>query len=99
MGEEWLPERLIDTHLDSEFLFLSFDNAPEDVQGEEEGRGFVEHEIELIRQQIESLLAEEDKGMKTKAEMLVTLLVMAHERTSSEFIEIIEPFATDEFND
>lgn len=96
MGEEWLPERLINTHVDNEFIFLEFDNAPEEGQGEEEGRGFVEHEIELIRQQIEILLREEDKGIKTKAEVLLTLLVMAHERTSSEFIEMIEPFSTDE---
>ena len=26
-------------------LFLHFDNAPEDGQGDEEGRGFVEHEL------------------------------------------------------
>jgi len=96
MGEEWLPERLINTHVDNEFIFLEFDNAPEEGQGEEEGRGFVEHEIDLIRQQIEILLREEDKGIKTKAEVLLTLLVMAHERTSSEFIEMIEPFSTDE---
>ncbi|MCR9867378.1 hypothetical protein [Vibrio parahaemolyticus] len=30
MGEEWLPERLVDTKLDGELLFLHFDNAPED---------------------------------------------------------------------
>jgi len=96
MGEDWLPERLINTHLNDDFLFLEFDNAPEEDQGEEEGRGFVEHEIEMIRSQIESLLREEDKGIKTKAEMLLTLLVMAHERTSSEFIELIEPFVSDD---
>ncbi|WP_165311307.1 hypothetical protein [Vibrio ziniensis] len=96
MGEDWLPERLINTHLDSDFLFLEFDNAPEEDQGDEEGRGFVEHEIEMIRSQIETLLSEENKGIKTKAETLLTLLIMAHERTSSEFIELIEPFAEDE---
>lgn len=96
MGEDWLPERLIDTHCDNDFLFLQFDNAPEEGEGEEEGRGFVEHEIELIRQQIENLLNEADKGPKAKVEMLVTLLIMAHERTSSDFIEMIEPFASDD---
>ncbi len=96
MGEEWLPERLINTQLNDQFLFLEFDNAPEEGQGDEEGRGFVDHEVELIRQQIELLLKEEDKGIKTKAEMLLTLLIMAHERTSSDFIEMIEPFAYDD---
>ncbi len=95
MGEEWLPERLINTHLNDEFLFLEFDNAPEEDQGDEEGRGFVEHEIEMIRSQIEGLIGDEDKGIKTKSEMLLTLLIMAHERTSSEFIELIEPYADD----
>ncbi len=93
MGEEWLPERLIETRIDSDFLFMTFDNAPEEEQGEEEGRGFVEHEMDLIRKQIETLLLETDTTNKT--ELLLALLVMAHEQTSSEFIEAIEPFSSD----
>ena len=36
MGEAWLPERLIGTQLEGDMLFLHFDNAPEDGQGDEE---------------------------------------------------------------
>lgn len=88
MGEIWLPERLVEAQLDDEMLFLTFDNAPEEGEGEEEGRGFVEHEIELIRTQILNILAD-DSGPKTKAEALLALITLAHERTSSEFIEIL----------
>ncbi len=88
MGEIWLPERLVEAQLDDEMLFLTFDNAPEEGEGEEEGRGFVEHEIELIRAQILNILAD-DSGPKTKAEALLALITLAHERTSSEFIEIL----------
>lgn len=88
MGEVWLPERLVEAQLDDEMLFLTFDNAPEEGEGEEEGRGFVEHEIELIRTQILNILAD-DSGPKTKAEALLALITLAHERTSSEFIEIL----------
>lgn len=88
MGEVWLPERLVEAQLDDEMLFLTFDNAPEEGEGEEEGRGFVEHEIELIRTQILNILAD-DSGPKTKAEALLAVITLAHERTSSEFIEIL----------
>lgn len=88
MGEIWLPERLVEAQLDDEMLFLTFDNAPEEGEGEEEGRGFVEHEIELIRTQVLNILAD-DSGPKTKAEALLALITLAHERTSSEFIEIL----------
>ncbi|ENM5862211.1 hypothetical protein NTE24_003089 [Vibrio mimicus] len=88
MGEIWLPERLVEAQLDDEMLFLAFDNAPEEGEGEEEGRGFVEHEIELIRTQVLNILAD-DSGPKTKAEALLALITLAHERTSSEFIEIL----------
>lgn len=88
MGEVWLPERLIEAQLDDDMLFLTFDNAPEEGEGEEEDRGFVEHEMELIRSQLMTILAE-DSGPKTKAEALLALITLAHERTSSEFIEIL----------
>lgn len=88
MGEVWLPERLIEAQLDDEMLFLTFDNAPEEGEGEEEGRGFVEHEMDLIRLQILTLLAD-GRGQKAKAEAILALITLAHERTSSEFIEIL----------
>ncbi len=88
MGEVWLPERLIEAQLDDDMLFLTFDNAPEEGEGEEEGRGFVEYEMELIRSQLMTILAE-DSGSTTKAEALRALITFAHERTSSEFIEIL----------
>lgn len=88
MGEVWLPEQLVTARLEQPLLFLEFDNAPEESQGEEEGRGFVEHEVELIRQQITQLL-QEDSLQHDKIEALLGLLLVAHERTSSEFIEML----------
>ncbi|WP_333913290.1 hypothetical protein [Vibrio coralliirubri] len=89
MGEAWLPERLVDTNLDGDMLFLEFDNAPEDNQGDEEGRGFVEHEIAMIREKLEQVL-DEPSDTKTKADALLAIFLMGHELSSSEVIEILE---------
>ncbi|WP_052878195.1 hypothetical protein [Vibrio coralliirubri] len=89
MGEAWLPERLVDTNLDGDMLFLEFDNAPEDNQGDEEGRGFVEHEIAMIREKLE-LLLDEPSDTKTKADALLAIFLIGHELSSSEVIEILE---------
>ncbi|MCY9828494.1 hypothetical protein OTK54_20475 [Vibrio chagasii] len=89
MGEEWLPERLINTKLDGEMLFLEFDNAPEENQGDNEGRGFVEHEIAMIREKLEQVL-DEPSDTKTKADALLAIFLMGHELSSSEVIEILE---------
>ncbi|KJR24893.1 hypothetical protein BOO91_00875 [Vibrio navarrensis] len=94
MGEEWLPERLVNTRLDGDLLFLEFDNAPDDLQGEEEGRGFVEHEISMIRHRFEQILAEAS-DTKTKADAMLAIFLMGHELSSSEVIEVLE----DESND
>nr|WP_217901860.1 hypothetical protein [Vibrio aestuarianus] len=89
MGEVWLPERLIDTQLDDNLLFLEFDNAPEEGEGENEARGFVEHEITMIRQRFEQILAEQTDN-KSKADAMLALFLMGHEYSSSEVIEILE---------
>ncbi|WP_086970225.1 hypothetical protein [Vibrio coralliirubri] len=89
MGEAWLPERLVDTNLDGDMLFLEFDNAPEENQGDDEGRGFVEHEIAMIREKLE-LLLDEPSDTKTKADALLAIFLMGHELSSSEVIEILE---------
>ncbi|NAW69330.1 hypothetical protein CAG54_03270 [Vibrio sp. V27_P1S3P104] len=88
MGESWLPEQLVGTQLDDELLFLQFDNAPQENEGEEEGRGFVEHEIDLIRYQLAQIFRGES-GQREKIEALVAMLLAAHELTSAEFIEMI----------
>lgn len=92
MGELWLPEQLVHAQLEDKLLFLEFDNAPEEGEGEEEGRGFVEHEIELIRTQLMQIL-QDDCANRAKAEALLTLLMVAHERTSAEFIEMLSSLA------
>ncbi|MEZ9338220.1 hypothetical protein AB4176_10160 [Vibrio splendidus] len=89
MGEAWLPERLVDTNLDGDMLFLEFDNAPEDNQGDEEGRGFVEHEIAMIREKLEQVL-DDTSDTKTKADALLAIFLMGHELSSSEVIGILE---------
>ncbi|MCF7495128.1 hypothetical protein L3V35_08715 [Vibrio sp. L5-1] len=94
VGEAWLPERLVDTNLDGDMLFLEFDNAPEDNQGDEEGRGFVEHEIAMIREKLE-LLLDEPSDTKTKADALLAIFLMGHELSSSEVIEVLESTESD----
>ncbi|CAK1725502.1 conserved hypothetical protein [Vibrio crassostreae] len=89
MGEEWLPERLVNTKLDGELLFMEFDNVPEENQGDDEGRGFVEHEIAMIREKLEQVL-DDTSDTKTKADALLAIFLMGHELSSSEVIEILE---------
>nr|WP_216603707.1 hypothetical protein [Vibrio kanaloae] len=89
MGEEWLPERLVNTKLDGELLFLEFDNAPEENQGDDEGRGFVEHEISMIREKLEQVL-DDPSDTQTKADALLAIFLMGHELSSSEVIEVLE---------
>jgi hypothetical protein len=74
---------------ENDLLFLEFDSAPEENQGEEEGRGFVEHEIELIRERLIQIL-EEGSDTNAKADAMLALFLMAHERSSSEVIELLE---------
>lgn len=87
-GEEWLPEQLIATSMVDDMLFMQFDNAPEDIQGEE-ARGFVEHEIEMIRQRFEQIITEES-DLKSKTDALLALFLIGHEQSSGEVIEILE---------
>lgn len=94
VGEEWLPERLVNTKLDGELLFMEFDNAPEENQGDEEGRGFVEHEVAMIREKLEHLLGE-PSDTKTKADALLAIFLMGHELSSSEVIEVLETTETE----
>ena len=94
MGEEWLPERLVNTKLDGDLLFMEFDNAPEENQGDEEGRGFVEHEVAMIRKKLEHLLGE-PSDTKTKADALLAIFLMGHELSSSEVIEVLETTETE----
>ncbi|MGL5429254.1 MAG: hypothetical protein ACRC9S_00660 [Vibrio sp.] len=90
MGEVWLPERLLAAQLDASMLFLTFDNAPDEDEGEEEGRGFVEHELELIQAQVLQILGTQS-GLDQQAAALVKLITQAHETTSAQFIEILNP--------
>ncbi|RJX69530.1 hypothetical protein DZ860_15185 [Vibrio sinensis] len=91
-GDEWLPERLLDASLHGNILLMSFDNAPDEDLGEEEGRGFVEHEIDMIRQRFVQLL-DENSESQAKADAMLALFLMGHELTSSEMIEIFEQAA------
>ncbi|WP_406733109.1 hypothetical protein RJD39_03125 [Vibrio scophthalmi] len=87
-GDEWLPEQLVATSTVDDMLFLQFDNAPEDIQGEE-ARGFVDHEIDMIRQRFEQIIAE-DSDNSSKADALLALFLIGHEQSSGEVIEILE---------
>ena len=88
-GEEWLPEQLINASFDGNLVNLHFDNAPEEDAGEIEARGFVEHEITMIKDKIVQLMFEADLPPKTKAEILLKLIVVSHEKNSDEVLEIL----------
>ncbi|MDN3610290.1 hypothetical protein ACFFUP_01175 [Vibrio ostreicida] len=88
-GDDWLPERLIQARLDEDLLYLTFDNAPEDIGGDEEARGFVDHEIEMIRNRFKQIL-DENTDTKTKTDAMLALFLMGHELSSSEIIELME---------
>lgn len=87
-GEVWLPEPLIDLHSMDNYLFCEFDNAPEEGEGEEEGRGFVDHEIQLIRDRIERIFLEKT-ALKNKQDAILALILFAHERLPSEVVELL----------
>lgn len=88
-GEEWLPERLIEVRDDQDLLFLEFDNAPEDSQGDDEGRGFVEHEITLIKKRIMDIFLEK-ASLEHKQQAILALILYAHEHFPSEVVEMLE---------
>lgn len=87
-GEDWLPERLTEIHQLDDLLFFEFDTAPEDSQDDEEGRGFVDHEIELIRQQIMSIFLEKT-SLENKREAILALVLLAHEQTPSTVVQTL----------
>ncbi len=88
-GEVYLPEQLIEVEQDGSLLFLHFDNAPEDIAGDEEGRGLVEHEIELLKERIYQILTERC-SMQQKQHALLALVLSGHEMSSSEFVALLE---------
>lgn len=87
-GDEWLPEQLVATSIVEDVLFLEFDNAPEDIQAEE-ARGFVEHEIEMIRGKIDQIITE-SSDVNSKTDAILALFLLGHELNSCEVIEILE---------
>lgn len=87
-GEVWLPERLINVDIDSEFVRCEFDTAPEDGQGDEEGRGFVDHEVELIRTRIMQIFTEK-ASLEHKQQAILSLILFAHENEPSTVIELL----------
>jgi hypothetical protein len=88
-GEEWLPERLVNVHQTDNYLFCEFDNAPEEGEGDEEERGFVTHEIELIQRYIMQIFLEK-ASLNHKRDELLALILYAHEQSPSNVVEILE---------
>lgn len=89
-GEHWLPEQLVGASFDGELVNLEFDNAPEEDSGDLEGRGFVEHEVNLLKDKVVQLLFDDSLPAKVKADNFVKLFLMIHEKSSSEVVEILE---------
>ena len=88
-GEEWLPERLIDVSFQDNYVFCEFDSAPEDSQGDDEGRGFVEHEVELINQRIMDIFLEK-ASLEQKQNAILELVLYSHEHFPSDVVEMLE---------
>jgi hypothetical protein len=90
-GEEWLPERLLSLERNHNYLFCHFDNAPEETQGDEEGRGFVEHEIKLIREKVMEIFTEK-ASLEAKQDAILAIILFAHEQSSTDVVEMLETF-------
>ncbi len=88
-GEEWLPERLTEVSVQGDFVFCEFDAAPEDTQCDDEGRGFVEHEIELIRRRVMDIFLEK-ASLEDKQQAILALILYAHEHFPSDVVEMLE---------
>ncbi|CAH0525930.1 hypothetical protein [Vibrio hippocampi] len=93
-GEDFLPERLVDIHRDHDLLFMQFDNAPDEGEQTEEGRGFVDHEIELLRLRLEQIVSQSDDKQQV-ADALLGFFLIGHEASSSEFVELLENMDTE----
>jgi hypothetical protein len=90
-GEEWLPERLLNLKPNNNYLFCQFDNAPEENQGDEEARGFVEHEIKLIREKVMDIFMQK-ASLQVKQDAILALILFAHEQSSTDVVEMLETF-------
>lgn len=88
-GERWLPERLLNAELDNDLLFLEFDNAPDEAESNVEGRGFVEHEIELLRTRLAQITGESHSAEQL-LDALTGFFLIGHETSSAEFVELLE---------
>ncbi|MGR5361654.1 hypothetical protein ACPV54_12405 [Vibrio mediterranei] len=88
-GEIWLPERLLSAKVDNDLLFLEFDNAPDEAEGTFEGRGFVEHEIELVRERLAQII-DQSNNNEHLLDALTAFFLIGHETSSSEFVELLE---------
>ncbi|MDW6004080.1 VC1380 family protein [Vibrio mangrovi] len=94
-GEIWLPERLLQVTSSDDYLFCQFDNAPEENEGEEEGRGFVEHELSLIKSHIMQIFLEK-APLEHKRDAILALILYAHEHTSADVVEMLEQLSLQE---
>lgn len=88
-GERWLPEQLVSAELDNNLLFLGFDNAPDEGEQGIEARGFVEHEVELLRQRLGEIVEQSDSSDQL-LDALTGFFIIGHEASSAEFIELLE---------
>ncbi len=94
-GETWLPERLLHAKCLDDLLFCQFDNAPEEDEGEEEGRGFVDHELSLMRSHIMQIFMEK-APLEHKRDAILALILYAHEHSSSDVVEMLEQISLQE---
>ncbi|QMV14545.1 VC1380 family protein [Vibrio spartinae] len=94
-GETWLPERLLHAKCLDDLLFCQFDNAPEENEGDEEGRGFVDHELSLMKSHIMQIFTEK-APLEHKRDAILALILYAHEHSSSDVVEMLEQISLQE---
>lgn len=94
-GETFLPERLVEIQRDHNLLFMQFDNAPDEAEQGEEGRGFVEHEIELLRLRLEQIVSQSNDNQQV-VDALLGFFLIGHEASSSQFLELLESMDVDD---
>jgi hypothetical protein len=97
-GEEWLPEHLINVKLNDDLLFLTFDNAPDELEQGTEARGFVEHEMDLLRLRLSEVLHNPTNRAQTLDALLAFFLV-GHEMSSSDFVEFLHDMSQSPLNE
>ncbi|MCG7497137.1 hypothetical protein MHO82_09680 [Vibrio sp. Of7-15] len=85
-GEEWFPEQLLEASHQDPHVFLHFDSPPVDMPREVDARGFIDHEVDLVKKSITDIVLSQQEPEQI-IEKLTELLIFSHEHISADVIE------------